>query len=28
VLPVEDALRSAVTWFVANGYAPATPFTI
>jgi len=28
VLPVEDALRAAVTWFVANGYAPSTPFTI
>ena len=28
VLPVEDALRAAVTWFVANGYAPATPYTI
>jgi dihydroflavonol-4-reductase len=28
VLPVEDALRAAVTWFVANGYAPAIPFTI
>ena len=28
VLPVEDALRAAVTWFVANGYASATPFTI
>jgi len=28
VLPVEDALRAAVAWFLANGYAPATPFTI
>ena len=28
VLPVEDALRAACRWFVANGYAPATPFTI
>jgi len=28
VLPVEDALRAAVTWFVAHGYAPATPYTI
>ena len=28
VLPVEDALRAAVMWFVKNGYAPATPFTI
>ncbi len=25
VLPVEDALRSAVEWFVAHGYAPALP---
>ena len=23
VLPVDDALRSAMEWFVANGYAPA-----
>jgi dihydroflavonol-4-reductase len=28
VRPVEEALRSAVRWFVANGYAPATPVTI
>ena len=28
VLPVEDALRSAVTWFVANGYAPAPPKSV
>ena len=28
VLPVEEALRSACRWFIANGYAPATPFTI
>jgi dihydroflavonol-4-reductase len=28
VLPVEDALRSACRWFIAHGYAPATPFTI
>jgi len=28
VLRVEDALRSACRWFIANGYAPATPFTI
>ncbi len=28
ILPVEDALRSACRWFIANGYAPATPFTI
>jgi dihydroflavonol-4-reductase len=28
VLPVEDALRAACRWFIANGYAPATPFTI
>lgn len=25
VKPVEDALRAAVEWFVANGYAPAPP---
>ena len=25
VLPVENALRSAVEWFVANGYAPTPP---
>ncbi len=25
VLPVEDALREACRWFVANGYAPAPP---
>ncbi len=25
VLPVEDALRSACDWFLANGYAPALP---
>ncbi|HEY5381925.1 MAG TPA: hopanoid-associated sugar epimerase [Acidobacteriaceae bacterium] len=25
VLPVEDALRSACRWFVANGYAPTPP---
>ncbi len=25
VLPVDDALRSAVGWFVANGYAPKPP---
>ena len=25
VLPVEDALRAAVAWFVAHGYAPALP---
>jgi dihydroflavonol-4-reductase len=25
VLPVDDALRSAVAWFVANGYAPRPP---
>jgi dihydroflavonol-4-reductase len=25
VLPVDDALRSACEWFVANGYAPAPP---
>ncbi len=25
VRPVEDALRSAVDWFVANGYAPPPP---
>jgi dihydroflavonol-4-reductase len=25
VLPVEDALRKAVAWFVANGYAPKPP---
>jgi len=28
VLPVEEALRSACRWFLENGYAPATPFTI
>jgi len=28
VLPVEDALRAACRWFIAHGYAPATPFTI
>ena len=28
VLPVEDALRAAVDWFVANGYAPALPNAI
>ena len=25
VLPVDDALRAAVEWFVANGYAPKLP---
>ncbi len=25
VLPVDDALREACRWFVANGYAPAPP---
>jgi dihydroflavonol-4-reductase len=25
VLPVDDALRAAVEWFVANGYAPKPP---
>jgi dihydroflavonol-4-reductase len=25
VLPVDDALKSAVEWFVANGYAPKPP---
>jgi dihydroflavonol-4-reductase len=25
VLPVDDPLRSAVAWFVANGYAPGPP---
>ena len=25
VLPVEDALREACRWFIANGYAPAPP---
>jgi dihydroflavonol-4-reductase len=28
VLPVEDALRSAVEWFVAHGYAPKPPKTV
>ena len=28
VLPVEDALRFACRWFIENGYAPSTPFTI
>jgi len=28
VVPVEEALRSACRWFIANGYAPAAPFTI
>jgi dihydroflavonol-4-reductase len=25
VMPVDVALRSAVEWFVANGYAPVPP---
>jgi dihydroflavonol-4-reductase len=25
VVPVDDALRSAVEWFIANGYAPKSP---
>jgi dihydroflavonol-4-reductase len=28
VLPVENALRDAVEWFVANGYAPKPPKSI
>jgi dihydroflavonol-4-reductase len=28
VLPVEDALRDACRWFIGNGYATPTPFTI
>ena len=28
VKPVDDALCAACEWFVANGYAPATPFRI
>jgi dihydroflavonol-4-reductase len=28
VLSVEDALRSACRWFVANGYAPAPPLAL
>ncbi len=28
VLPVEEALREACRWFVANGYAPAPPKTV
>ena len=28
VKSVEDALRSACAWFVANGYAPAPPLAI
>ena len=28
VLPVDDALRSACSWFIANGYAPAPPRTV
>ena len=28
VLPVDDALREACKWFVANGYAPAPPLAL
>jgi dihydroflavonol-4-reductase len=28
VMSVENALRSACAWFVANGYAPAPPKTV
>lgn len=28
VLPVDDALREACRWFLANGYAPAPPKTV
>jgi dihydroflavonol-4-reductase len=28
VKPVDEAMRSAVEWFLANGYAPKPPVTV